>query len=149
MKTKNSDLRRSKSNKELSSKPAQSFRSKVTPKKDHHETSKSSSTSSIIPFINQCIQAEKASNNYKPPLPPPKRPPPPVPRKNSPLHTAKTTPTLIQPTTMIDSHVYDSFQDNSSTTNNHRRTFLCTKSNDLESSTISKSHLLPMRVTDL
>ncbi|CAF4733849.1 unnamed protein product, partial [Rotaria socialis] len=126
-------------------KSAQTSRSKSTNKKDHHETTRSSSTSSIIPFIHQCIQPEKTMDDDKPPLPPPKRPPPPVPRKNSSLNTSKATPSA----TTVDNHIYDSFQDSPSLTNNCRRICSYTKTDDIENSIVSKPLLPPMRVTDL
>ncbi|CAF2327208.1 unnamed protein product [Rotaria sp. Silwood2] len=136
-------LKRSKSSKELTSKSAQMQRSRTPNKKDHHETTKSSSATSLIPFIHQCIQPERTSSPSRPPLPP-KRPPPPVPKKLSSNHT---TPT---PTVTVDNHIYDSFQDNqSSMTNTCQRTFSYTKNHDNENSTVSKSHLPLMRVTEL
>ncbi|CAF3540488.1 unnamed protein product [Rotaria socialis] len=145
MKANDCDLKRSKSTKEMTSKSAQTSRSKSTNKKDHHETTRSSSTSSIIPFIHQCIQPEKTMDDDKPPLPPPKRPPPPVPRKNSSLNTSKATPSA----TTVDNHIYDSFQDSPSLTNNCRRICSYTKTDDIENSIVSKPLLPPMRVTDL
>ncbi|CAF4149093.1 unnamed protein product, partial [Rotaria magnacalcarata] len=141
MKANDCDLKRSKSTKEMTSKSAQTSRSKSTNKKDHHETTRSSSTSSIIPFIHQCIQPEKTMDDDKPPLPPPKRPPPPVPRKNLSLNTPSAT--------TVDNHIYDSFQDSPSLTNNCQRICSCTKTDDIENSIVSKPHLPPMRVTDL
>ncbi|CAF0945695.1 unnamed protein product [Rotaria sordida] len=139
IKTNDLSLQRSKSTKELPSKSVQIQRSKTINKKNHHETIKSSSTTSIIPFINQCIQPEKTSNPPTPPLPPPKRPPPPIPKKIS--FTTATT---------VDNHVYDSFPDSpSSNTNTFQRTFSHIKNYDVENSTVSKSHLPPMRVTEL
>ncbi|CAF3349771.1 unnamed protein product [Rotaria sp. Silwood1] len=140
-----SSLQRSKSTKELTSKSAQAQRAKTTNKKDHHETTKSSSTTSIIPFIHQCIQPERTSSPSKPPLPPPKRPPPPIPKKLS-LNNTITAAT----TSTTDNHIYDSFQDNpSSIAHTCQRTCSHTKPHDIENSTVSKSHLLPMRVTEL
>ncbi|CAF0927254.1 unnamed protein product [Rotaria sordida] len=78
-------FKRSKSAKEISS----SQRSK---------SNKISSSSSIIPFINQCIQPDKARIHIKPP----KRPPPPIPTKPSPS---------------ISNHIYDSLQDTPILTN--------------------------------
>lgn len=133
------NLKRSKSNKEITSKSGQVQRSKSTSKKDHHEASKSLSTTSIIPFINQCIQPERTPTRHKPPLVPPKRPPPPIPKKQP----------LMQGTNTMESHIYDSCQDNSSLGNDCRSTYSYAKTNSVEHSTVPKSHLPPMRVTDL
>ncbi|CAF2090709.1 unnamed protein product [Rotaria magnacalcarata] len=76
-------FKRSKSAKEISSRVSSTQRSK---------SHKLSSSSSIIPFINQCIQPDKTRMHMKPP----KRPPPPIPPKSSPS---------------ISNHIYDSLQD--------------------------------------
>jgi hypothetical protein len=136
IKTNDSDLKRSKSTKEIMSKSTQAQRSKATNKKEYHDTTK---TSSIIPFINQCIQSERTPDRSKPPLVPPKRPPPPIPKKLSPPQTRTT----------IDNHIYDSFQDSPSLPTNSRRSFSHLKKNNDENRTVSISHLPPMRVTEL
>ncbi|CAF4682785.1 unnamed protein product, partial [Rotaria magnacalcarata] len=76
-------FKRSKSAKEISSRVSSTQRSK---------SHKLSSSSSIIPFINQCMQPDKTRMHMKPP----KRPPPPIPPKSSPS---------------ISNHIYDSLQD--------------------------------------
>ncbi|CAF3615861.1 unnamed protein product [Rotaria socialis] len=76
-------FKRSKSAKEISSRVSSTQRSK---------SHKLSSSSSIIPFINQCIQPDKTRIHMKPP----KRPPPPIPPKSS---------------SSISNHIYDSLQD--------------------------------------
>jgi hypothetical protein len=128
IKTNDANLKRSKSTKEILSKPVQTPRSKLT--------SKPSSTSSIIPFINQCIQSEKTPTHSKPPLPPPKRPPPPIPKK---LYSSRTTTPTI-----VDNHIYDSFQDSPSLTTKSQQII-----NTDENRTVFKPRLPPMRVTEL
>ncbi|CAF4620375.1 unnamed protein product, partial [Rotaria magnacalcarata] len=76
-------FKRSKSAKEISSRVSSTQRSK---------SHKLSSSSSIIPFINQCMQPDKTRMHMKPP----KRPPPPIPPKSS---------------QSISNHIYDSLQD--------------------------------------
>ncbi|CAF4714000.1 unnamed protein product, partial [Rotaria socialis] len=125
MKANDCDLKRSKSTKEM--------------------TSKLHFFLMITLYLNGIIQPEKTMDDDKPPLPPPKRPPPPVPRKNSSLNTSKATPSA----TTVDNHIYDSFQDSPSLTNNCRRICSYTKTDDIENSIVSKPLLPPMRVTDL
>jgi hypothetical protein len=76
-------LKRSKSTKEITSRSSKSNKT---------------SSSSIIPFINQCLQPEKTPIHIKPP----KRSPPPIPPKTSPS---------------ISNHIYDSLQDSPIHTN--------------------------------
>jgi hypothetical protein len=85
-------LKRSKSTKEITARSTQ--RSKLN---------KNLSSSSIIPFINQCIQPDRTPIHLKPP----KRPPPPLPPKNSPS---------------ISNHIYDSLQDGPTSINEDYRT---------------------------
>ncbi|CAF4268513.1 unnamed protein product, partial [Rotaria sp. Silwood2] len=87
-------FKRSKSAKEISSQSSSIQRPK---------SNRISSSSSIIPFINQCIQPDKARIHIKPP----KRPPPPIPSKPSPS---------------ISNHIYDSLQDTPILTNESNRT---------------------------
>ncbi|UJR33521.1 hypothetical protein I4U23_020966 [Adineta vaga] len=135
-----SNLKRSKSSKEIMLKPIQIPRSKTPTKKEHNEVNKSSSTSSIIPFINQCIQTEKTPRRTKSPIP--KRPPPPpLPKKLSSSRSAMTT---------VDNHMYDSFQDNSLSSNHSRQTSSYRKINGVdEQRTVSQIRLPPMKVTEL
>ncbi|CAF3686428.1 unnamed protein product [Rotaria sp. Silwood1] len=93
-------FKRSKSAKEISSQLSTTQRSK---------SNKISSSSSIIPFINQCIQPDKARIHIKPP----KRPPPPIPSKSSPS---------------ISNHIYDSLQDTSMLINESNRTVSMSRS---------------------
>jgi len=79
-------LKRSKSAKEITSRSSKSNKTSL------------SSSSLIIPFINQCLQPEKTPIHIKPP----KRPPPPIPPKASPC---------------ISNHIYDSLQDSPIQTN--------------------------------
>jgi len=83
-------LKRSKSSKEI-------------PTRSSKSTKTSSSSSSIIPFINQCLQPEKTPIHIKPP----KRPPPPIPQK---------------PPSSINNHIYDSLQDSPILSNKDIRT---------------------------
>ncbi len=83
-------LKRSKSSKEIHSRSPKS-------------ASVYSSSSSIIPFINQCLQPDRTPVHVKPP----KRPPPPVPSKSSPC---------------ISNHIYDSLQDSPMLPNKDNRT---------------------------
>lgn len=124
------NLKRSKSNKEIASKSIQTSRPK--------STNKSSSTTSFIPLINQCINPEKTPTHSKSTLSPPKRPPPPLPKKQSPPHI-----------TTVDNHIYDSFQNSPSLSNHSRRSVSNLKLVTDENRTVSKSHLPPMRVTEL
>lgn len=97
-------LKRSKSNKEIHSR---SSKSTVSP------------SSSILPFINQCLQSEKTTPvHVKPPRRPP---PPPLPPKIS---------------SFINNHIYDSLQDSPILSNKDHRTVINTR-------------LPPTRVTDL
>jgi hypothetical protein len=120
IKTNDLNLKRSKSTKEMTS----TQRSKPT--------NKNSSTASLIPFINQCIQPVKTPTHSKSSLSPPKRPPPPIPKKQS---------------TTVDNHIYDSFQDSPALSNHGRQSFTKTKTD--ENRTVTKSYLPPMRVTEL
>jgi len=131
IKTNDLTLKRSKSNKEITSKSIQ-----TTPRSKF--SNKNSSTPSIIPLINQCIHPEKTPTHSKSILSPPKRPPPPIPKKPSPSQI-----------TTIDNHIYDSFQDSPSLSNQYQRLFSNSKSKSDENRTVLKSHLTPMRVTDL
>lgn len=88
-------LKRSKSTKEIAS--------RSLPAIQRSKSNKSSSTSSIIPFINQCIQTDRTPIRLKPP----KRPPPPLPPKLSPS---------------ISNHIYDSLQDSPSSIKEDNRT---------------------------
>ncbi|CAF1586818.1 unnamed protein product [Adineta ricciae] len=88
-------LKRSKSTKEIAS--------RSLPTVQRAKSNKSSSTSSIIPFINQCIQTDRTPIRLKPP----KRPPPPLPPKLSPS---------------ISNHIYDSLQDSPSSIKEDNRT---------------------------
>ncbi len=99
-------------------------------------SNKNSSTSSIIPLINQCIHPEKTPTPSKSSLSPPKRPPPPIPKKPSPLTT-------------VDNHIYDSFQESPSLSNQYRRSFSNSKPQSDENRTVPISQLPPMRVTEL
>ncbi len=140
-KTNDSNLKRSKSSKEITVKSVPTQRSKATNKKDHHDTNRISSTTSFIPFINQCIQSEKTPRHSKSPLPLPKRAPPPIPKKLSSSRTAITT---------VDNHIYDSFQDSPpSLTNSCQQTCSYRKSNDDDNRTVPQSRLPPMKVTEL
>ncbi|CAF0997561.1 unnamed protein product [Adineta steineri] len=130
-------LKRSKSSKEITLKSTPSQRSKTSNKKEHNDTTKSSSTASIIPFINQCIHTERTPRRSKSPLPLPKRPPPPLPKK------------LSSPRTTVDNHIYDSFQDSPSLTTNYRQTFTSRKTPIDDKRTVCQPRLPPMKVTEL
>lgn len=129
------DLKRSKSSREIVVKPNH--------RKQSSEMNKSSSTSSIIPFINQCIQPERTTDRVKPNNLPKRRAPPPIPNK------FPSTPTITVSTVIIDNHIYDSFQENPSFIKT-KRTF---KSNIDNSNdhyrTVTPSRLLTTRVTEL
>lgn len=135
-----SNLKRSKSSKEIVMKPLQTPRSKTPTKKEHNEVNRSSSTSSIIPFINQCIQAERTPRRSKSPIP--KRPPPPLPKKLSSPRAIMTT---------VDNHMYESYQENCTTPTNSRQTFSYRKTNGGcdEQRLTSQARLPPMKVTEL
>ncbi|CAF0751802.1 unnamed protein product [Adineta ricciae] len=133
------NLKRSKSSKEIVLKPFQTSRSKTPTKKDHNEVNRSSSTSSIIPFINQCIQTERTPRRSKSPIP--KRPPPPLPKKLSSPRNIMTT---------VDNHMYESYQENCTTPTNSRQTFSYRKPNGCdEQRLVSQTRLPPMKVTEL
>lgn len=89
-------FKRSKSAKELTHRSLSSAAQRSKP-------SRMSASSSIIPFINQCIQSDKTRTHIKPP----KRPPPPIPAKPSPS---------------ISNHIYDSLQDTPVLNNQNHRT---------------------------
>ena len=85
-------LYRSKSTKEISSRPSSASRAKSnTNKKDPSSTEKSSSAS-FIPFIHQCLQSDQTPVHFKPP----KRSPPTIPPKT---------------VSSMHNHIYDSLQD--------------------------------------
>jgi hypothetical protein len=116
----NLNLKRSKSNKEITSKSLPIQRSK--------SSNKTSSTGSFIPLINQCINPEKTPTRTKTPISPPKRPAPPVPKKPSSSHIVAT----------VDNHIYDSFHESP--------IFTYPKLKHDENRTMPKP---PMRVTEL
>ena len=134
------NLKRSKSTKEMTPKSMPIQHSKAQIKDHNHHTNKTLSTTLIIPFIHQCIQSEKTQSHSKPPILPSKSQPPPPPPPPIPIKLSS-----IQTTTTIDNHIYDSFQD--SPLSSHMCSYK--KNIDDEKSTVSKTHLPPMRVTDL
>jgi hypothetical protein len=67
------------------------------------KSNKTSSSSLLIPLINQCIQSDRTPIHMKPP----KRSPPPLPPKTSPS---------------ISNHIYDSLQDSPILTYEEKRT---------------------------
>lgn len=133
IKTTESNLKRSKSAKEIASKSQT-----TTPRSK--PSIKFSSTASFIPLINQCIHPERTpTRSSKPPLSPPRRPPPPIPKDQIPFQKLVT----------IDNHIYDSFQDSPILIPPSRRSCSQTKLQSEDNRTVLKPQLPPMRVTEL